>query len=203
MALEVWIFPIFQIWRMIDRRIIWIWWHVTWRLHAIFCFAACRYLLDAIHVAIQVLRHLHLEAPNSSWCWGCLGSWARGFSALRARLQRPWCRGPMLLESRYIRGQRKAKRVHYILVTLQALFAVASAWAVHRARLGLLNQWDSCGMDATAVGSGTNAATIPKEWTAPSKKYECGRNRVSRIGSRCPTLRRCWISLCLPSVLSC
>lgn len=50
----------------------------------------------------------------------------------------------MLLESRNIRGQRKAKRVHYILVTLKALFAVASAGAVHRVRLGLyeLNQVD-------------------------------------------------------------
>lgn len=50
----------------------------------------------------------------------------------------------MLLESRNIGGQRKAKRVHYILVTLKALFAVASAGAVHRARLGLyeLNQVD-------------------------------------------------------------
>lgn len=50
----------------------------------------------------------------------------------------------MLLESRYIRLQRQAKRVHFILVTLKALFAVASAGAVHRARLGLykLNQVD-------------------------------------------------------------
>jgi hypothetical protein len=66
---------------------------------------------------------------------------SKRLGAVGARLHRPWCRGPMLLDSGHIRGQTQAKRVHYILVTLRALFAVASAGgAVRRARLGLLNQ---------------------------------------------------------------